>query len=544
MELRPYQRAAVDSIFRYFEQGRPGNPLVVVPTAGGKSLIMATFFKETLQRWPDDPSRFLCVAHVRELVKQNSDEMLRIWPEAPVGIYSAGLKRRETQATITFASVQSIYQRAQQFGEIDLVIVDEAHLIPRKNHAMYGRLFDDLRKSNPHLKIVGTTATPYRLDSGRLDRGPDAMFHGIAHESSMLDLIEQGYLARPVSAQATAQISTATVGTRGGDFIPGQLEAVAINPATVRAVAEEIAANAEGRQGILVFGCGIKHATMLRDALCGLGIPCECIFGDTPLDVRDDLIARFKRRELRALAGMNVLTTGFNAPHVDLIALARPTQSVGLYIQIVGRGTRLSPGKEDCRILDFGGNIARHGPLDKPKVKADKGPATAQEREPTRRCDLCEMSSPLSARFCVHCGAEFPAALPVVATTASVLPLFSTDAPKPIAKWVDVHGVRYSKHPPRTPEKPPTMRVTYTCGLTQVNEFVCFEHTGFPRRKAEGWWKKHDKLVNSAYMPKSVDMALEWRFELKKPKRILVIPNGKFFDVLDVEFEHEHAEAS
>ena len=542
MELRPYQRAAVDGIFSYFAH-KEGNPLVVIPTAGGKSLVMASFIKETHERWPDEPTRFLSVTHVRELVRQNSDEMLAAWPNAPIGVYSAGLKRRETQALVTFASIQSIYKRAKELGEIEIVLVDEAHLIPRAAQAMYGRLFAELRKINPHLKIVGFTATPFRLDSGRLDRGEDAMFQGIAYEATILELIEAGYLSRPTSTPATAQIDTRAVGTRGGEFIPGQLEAVAVRPEVVAAVAAEIVANAEGRNGILVFGCGVKHATMLSAALCKRGIPCETIFGDTPLVERDAILERFKRRELRALAGMNVLTTGFNAPHVDLIALARPTKSVGLYIQIVGRGTRLFPGKEDCRILDFGGNIARHGPLDKPKVKPDKGAPSEAERAMEKICDLCEARNPLAARVCVSCGAAFPEALPMVETKPSALPMFSAPAePPPKPRWLDVRSVRYSEHPPKVPGKPPTMRVCYTLGITQINQFLCFEHTGYPRRKAEAWWRKHVDDDVPFSVSHAVEMAREWAVG---PSRILVVPNGKFFDVLDTEIEHEqHAKVS
>lgn len=537
MELRPYQRAAVDGLFNYF-QNKKGNPMVVIPTAGGKSLIMASFIKETLERWPEEPTRFLVLTHVRELVRQNSEEMAKIWPTAPIGVYSAGLKRREAGALVTFASIQSVFKRAKQLGEIEIVIVDEAHLIPRKSNTMYQKLFNDLKEINPHLKIVAFTATPFRMDSGRLDRGDDAMFHGTAYEAGIVDLIEQGYLARPTSVSAATQIDTSDVAIRGGEFVPGQLQAVAIRPETVAAVADEIMTHSEGRRGILVFGCGVLHAEMLCDALNDRGLPCEAVFGDTPLDERDRHIEAFKRQELRALCGMNVLTTGFNARHVDLIALARPTKSVGLYIQIVGRGTRVFPGKEDCRVLDFGGNIARHGPLDKPKVKPEKT-TTELQPAPTKVCGECGAVNHLSARVCEVCKVAFPEILAEIDTKPSTLPLFSGEAARPV--WVPVDAASYRFHPPKSEDKPPTLRVVYRSGFLTYTEWLCFEHHGFPRRKAERWWRL--RAPRDVPPPSTVREALSYTNTLRVPDRILIQPNGRFFDVIDADIpRHVDAE--
>ena len=156
LKLRPYQGAAVTATYLYIETSK-GNPLIVIPTAGGKSLVMGAFIEGVLKTWPDQ--RILIVTHVQELIAQNHAEMVGLWPEAPAGIYSAGLGRREAQTRILFAGIQSIHRRAADIGHCDLVLIDEAHLIPGKSNSMYRRFLDDLKAINPRLKVIGFTAT-------------------------------------------------------------------------------------------------------------------------------------------------------------------------------------------------------------------------------------------------------------------------------------------------------------------------------------------------------------------------------------------------
>ena len=222
LQLRPYQRAAIDAIYTYYEQ-HSGNALICIPTAGGKSAVMAAFIREVLAQWPDE--RIIILTHVRELISQNFAELIRLWPAAPAGIYSAGLNRRDTQAQILFAGIQSVHRKAYAIQRADMVLVDEAHLIPRSANTTYRRFLDDLGRINPQLKIIGLTATPYRLDSGLLHVGPDALFDDIAFEVSVRELIDQGYLAPLISKRTTTQLDVSGVATRGGEFVAGQLEA-------------------------------------------------------------------------------------------------------------------------------------------------------------------------------------------------------------------------------------------------------------------------------------------------------------------------------
>ena len=366
LTLRPYQQAAIDAIYGYFA-GNAGHPLVVIPTAGGKSLVMAAFIEGVLKAWPDQ--RILVVTHVRELIAQNHAELIGLWRDAPAGICSAGLGRRDLGARILFAGIQSIHRRAYDVQQCDLVLIDEAHLIPAASNTMYRRFLDTLARINPQLKVIGFTATPYRTGSGMLHEGKGALFTDIAYEVSVRQLIDDGFLCPLVSKAAETRLDVSGVGSRGGEFIPGQLQAAVDLPEVTQAAIDEVVRLGSDRRSWLAFCAGVEHATHVAEAIRARGFTAATIFGDTPKPERDRIIAAFKRGEIRALASMGVLTTGFNAPGVDLIAMLRPTKSTGLYVQMAGRGTRLAPGKADCLVLDFAGNVARHGPIDAVKPK-------------------------------------------------------------------------------------------------------------------------------------------------------------------------------
>lgn len=521
LTLRPYQQAAITAIYGYF-QTHTGNPLVVIPTAGGKSLVMASFIEGVLKAWPDQ--RILIVTHVRELIAQNHAEMIGLWPDAPEGIYSAGLGKREAQAQILFAGIQSIHRRAAEIGQTDLVLIDEAHLIPGKSSTMYRRFLDALKAINPALKVIGLTATPFRLDCGMLHEGQNALFTDIAYEAPVRELIDAGYLSPLVSKQPATRLDVSKVGTRAGDFIARDLAAAVDQDAITRAAVTEIIEHGRDRKSWLAFCSGVEHARHVAEEFGRQGISCRTIFGDTPKDERDAILAAFKRGEIRALASMGVLTTGFNAPGVDLIALLRPTQSAGLYVQMVGRGTRLAPGKENCLVLDFAGNVRRHGPIDlvRPKRPGDGGGGEA----PTKVCPDCDSIIALSAMECPDCGYVFPAREVKIAPTAATLPVLS-----PKQQWLPVTGVSYSRHDKAGGR--PSLKVTYSCGLATYSEWVCLEHQGYARQKAAEWWRKR---APGCPVPLSVAEALAQTSRLARPSDISVRPSGRYLEISGYRF--------
>lgn len=530
LQLRPYQEQALSDLWRWFAE-QDGNPLVVLPTGAGKSLVIAEWCKLVFDT--DPTACILVVTHVRELVAQNAAELVGMWPEAPWGIYSAGLGRRDIAKPLLFASIQSIHTKAFKLPRrVDMVLIDEAHLIPRTSDTMYGRFLVDLKTINPAVKIIGLTATPFRLDSGRLDQGKGAMFDGIAHDTNVRGLIGDGFLCPPIGpVRQSTEIDTSGVGIRGGEFIAAQLSAEACRPEVVAAVADRIVEAGAHRRGWLVFGCTIEHCELLAEALRERGFEGRGVYGDTDQKegkgTRDRVIADFKAQRFRFLCSQGVLTTGFNAKHVDLVALARPTQSTGLYIQMVGRGTRLSPetNKADCLVLDFGGNIARHGPFDEPFIPEAK--VKRDGKAPFKECPECENACGTSTRICPACGHEFPPPERTVDTAPAAKPLLSVEP-----EWLEVADAVYRRH--EKAGSSPSLRVEYRVGLMVYKEWVTLEHSGYPRTKAESWWMRR---APGTVIPATVDEAIARAHEVAVPSHIRVKRNGQFDEIVAIKFE-------
>jgi DNA repair protein RadD len=523
-DLRPYQRAAIDGLYDYWAAKKGDNPLIVAPTGSGKSLIIAHLVKDAMS-FPG--TRVLMLTHVKELLEQNAAELLTLYPEADIGFYSASLKKKTLRHAITFAGIQSIHKKAfQMMPPPALVIVDECHLIPRSDNTRYNKFLSDLKLANPGVKIVGLTATPYRLDSGWLHKGEGAIFDGIAYDIPIADLMEQGFLAPVVSKAGARKIDLTNVGHRGGEFIESELAKAASDPELVRETVAEIVEYGAERKAWLIFACGVIHANMLRDEFEALGVEAHVVTGADGMNERTEKIERFRRGDYRCLINVNVLTTGFNVPHVDLVALVRATESAGLYVQIVGRGTRIAPGKQDCLVLDYGENVIRHGFIDKvrPKIKGKTEDGTA----PCKECPDCKTIQHAAMRNCIECGYAFPPPVLNHGNRAYSGAMISTQVQ---AEWVAVDDVGYSKW--RKEGKPDSIRVTYYCGLIKISEWICPDHGGYA---AERYIKRKAALGAQA---NTTEEAMSECDTWTKPSRIKVKPNDKndkFFDIVQLDY--------
>jgi DNA repair protein RadD len=355
--LRPYQQEAVDATLAHFRK-RLEPAVIVLPTGAGKSLVIAELAR--IAR-----GRVLVLAHVKELVAQNHAKYRALGLEAD--IFAAGLQRKESHGKVVFGSVQSVARNLEQFlGEFSLLIVDECHRIGESDDSQYQQILAHLRTANPKLRLLGLTATPYRLGKGwiyhyhyhGMVRGDDkALFRDCIYELPLRYMIKNGYLTPPerldmpvvqydfsrLQAQSNGLFSEA-------DLNRELKQQKRITPHIISQIVEFAAE----RRGVMIFAATVEHAKEVTALLPNAD--SALITADTPGPVRDALIAAFKNQEFRFLVNVAVLTTGFDAPHVDLIAILRPTESVSLYQQIVGRGLRLSPGKTDCLILDYAGN--------------------------------------------------------------------------------------------------------------------------------------------------------------------------------------------
>jgi DNA repair protein RadD len=521
LELRPYQRAAIDGLYNYWSDKKGDNPIIVAPTGSGKSLIIAHLIKDAMS-YPG--TRVLMLTHVKELLEQNASELVALYPDADVGFYSASLKKKVLRKPITFAGIQSIHKKAYQIVPApDLVIVDEAHLIPKTDGTRYNKFLSDLRICNRGVKVVGLTATPYRLDSGWLHEGDNAIFDGIAYDIPVADLMEQGFLAPVISKSGVKTIDLSNVGKRGGEYIESELAKAASDPELVTETVAEIVRYGAERKAWLVFACGVNHAELLRAEFETHGIEADVVTGANGMSARAEKIDRFRRGGSKCLINVNVLTTGFNVPHVDLVAIVRATESTGLYIQIVGRGTRIAPGKENCLVLDYGDNVMRHGFIDqiKPKIKG----RTEDGQAPVKKCPECLTVNHAAVRVCIECGHEFPPPQFNHGTKAYSGAMISTQVQ---AEWVDVDDVGYSRW--RKEGKPDSIRVTYYCGLIKVSEWLCPDHGGYA---AERYQKRMPSLGASAM---TTEDAMQECDHWIKPRRIRVKPNDKFYDIVQLDY--------
>ena len=528
-QLRSYQREAIDSLLQYWEH-KSGNPIICIPTGGGKALVIATFIKECIQAFPK--TRFMMLTHVKELLEQNYMELLNEWREAPVGLYSAGLNKRQHTSQVTIAGIQSVYKKASIFGWQDIIIIDESHLLGEKDDGMYRKFIADLKQLNSAIKVVGLTATPYRLKQGLLTDGDNALFDDIVYDISIGQLIKEGYLCKLISKSSKNKVDLTSVSITNGDFNLGQMEKSFDNDNIIDSMLNEVYDLAGSRNKRLFFSSGIQHAHHIRDKIRLRGMDCEVVHGDMDDKDRKSILHRFKSNQLRDLVNYGVLTTGYNDPSLDCIVLARGTKSTGLYVQILGRGTRTYAGKENCLILDYGGNIDRHGPIDQIKIKPKRNSDGKGEvqKAPVKICPKCDSANNIAALSCEDCGHEFPEVIKhdAVASSAPVM----GEAVKPIEFEVD----RWTMLRHQKEGKPDSVKIKYYSGFNYIQEWITIEHGGFATQKARIKLAKllHDQRL--LYKLNKTDDILNNQANFRMPKKIKYKKNGKYEEVVEYVF--------
>lgn len=522
---RYYQEDAVNAVFSYF-MSHTGNPLVAMPTGTGKSIVIAELTRRVLQTYPDQ--RIQAITHVKTLIKQNHAKLIAQWPSAPAGIHSAGLNRRDFRQPIIFGGIQSMHRYAKFFGHVDLVFIDEAHLVPSNSDTMYQRYITQLKKQNPLLKVIGLSATPYRLKGGHLVNGN--IFTDVAFDNTQLQefnkLIDEGFLAPVVPKKTQLEIDDAGLHIRAGEFIPSEVEQRVGGDVTERALRETVS-EGQGRDHWLVFGVSIDHVKTIVSILEHLGVSAVPYHSKMPDKEADKALADFAAGKYRAIVSRDKLTTGVDLPQVDLIAMLRLTRSPGLWVQMLGRGTRPAPGKTDCLVLDFAGNTRRLGPINDPILpNPKKGGGGGQA--PVKVCPSCMTYQPAGVRICGYCGYEFPRVMQLNAQ-ASQQALIRRESEPP--KMLTVDHVTYKRH--KKEGKPDSLCVTYFCGLTRVQEFICPDHEdGFSKSRAAYWWSKRSPL---AY-PGNLEGVLGLLNHLPSPSQILVDFNSRYPEIRRVEF--------
>jgi len=502
MQLRDYQTESVSAVYEHLRTRRD-NPCVVLPTAAGKTPVLATICRDAVTRWN---GRVLVLAHVKELLEQAVDKLHVMAPDLwnQIGVYSAGLGKRDKDHPIIVAGIQSVYKRAFEMGSFNLVLVDEAHMIPPDGEGMYQTFLKEALLVNPAMRVIGLTATPYRLTSGMIC-GPDNILNHVCYEAGVRELMIQGYLSQVTSKAGAEQADTSGLHRRAGEFVAGEAEEAM--ELVSESACREILLRTEARHSVLLFASGVNHAEHIKQIINAAGQRCELITGMTPKAERAELLQRFKDRQYKHLVNVDVLTTGFDAPNIDCVCLLRATLSPGLYYQMVGRGFRLFDGKSNCLVLDYGGNIERHGPVDMLSASATRKSQGGIGDAPMKQCPECNEMVLAGCSCCTDCGYEFPPPEPGAGhgDTASDASILSGEVTYEVHEVTDVAYMPHEKK--NAPEgHPKTLRVDYWVGWnTWHSEWVCVEHEGFAGKKAIDWWRRRCKVA----MPADAEMAAE-----------------------------------
>lgn len=524
---RPYQEEGLEALYRHLVE-KTTNPCIVIPTGGGKSPMIAWSIERFQKMAPW--FRGCILAHRKELIEQNRDELQAICPDLKIGIFAASMKRRDYESDILIASIDSIYQRSGEFRPWDALFIDEAHRIPFSGEGKYRTFIQGSERFNPRLRTIGWTATPFRMNGGELCH-KDHILNEICYEAKLTDLIRDGYLSNLRTKNGEAQPALDDVRKQRNDYVLKSLASVTNNEKVVDEAITEIVyfITYEARQSILVFCVDIEHCKLVSTAFARHNIKAPYVTAQTKARDREKIVKQFKAGKLRVVLNINVYTEGFNAPNVDCIVLLRPTLSPGLYSQMVGRGLRTHPSKSDCLVLDFAGCIDEHGPID----------LLGGERTVLAVCYSCRESFSRAIRVCPVCGTELPKAeIERAAAEEMNKRLHGKKASQkailsgvPVTFKVD--QIFCSRH--KKEGMPDSLRVQYRCGMEMFYEWVCLDHPASSGGLRAGrWWVER---MGSDKLKYTIDDALEYLFlnsELEAwTKTITVVKTGKYWKIVD-----------
>ncbi len=522
---RPYQQDALDALDNHI-QAKTSNPCVVIPTGGGKSILIAWI----IQRWQAGyPALRVCIlAHRKELVAQNSEEFIDLGMTG-VGVYAAGLKRRDIDSDITFASIDSVYNKWGTFPPFDIIIVDEAHRITPSGEGKYRSFIAGCKTLNENLVVIGFTATPFRMGCGMICHR-DHILNEVCYTANVGKLIADGYLCRLRSKVGDVQPDLKEVKRNSkGDYIVKSLAEAVDTPGIVKEAIQSVMqiCQREQRKSIVFFCVDVKHCNDVSLELRKYGLDAPCVTGKTPQHQRDSIAEKFKNGIYRAICNVNVYTEGFNAKRVDCIVLLRPTLSAGLYIQMVGRGLRTHESKEDCLVLDYASCIETHGPID----------CIEDDVVKTATCQDCGDIFSRAVRSCPNCGWVIPKQeIERMETEEREKKMHDIRAANrniigSDPEELEVDEVTVHRH--RKMGKPDSIRVQYRCGLSIIKEWVCLDHEGPAQRIARAWWARRFGKEKADIATVDNSLSLFLGEELNElTKSITVIRRGEHTEII------------
>lgn len=564
--LRDYQDYAVNAAYKALQKTDCAS-IVAAPTGVGKSHMIAALIKMIFEAYPNYPTRVLSLVHVKELIQQNSDKLKEHYPEAAVGIYSSGLGQKDLHYPITFAGIASIFRQAQAIGRIDVVLVDECHLIGTKSGSMYISFLRALKVLNPQLRLIGFTATPFRVGLGLLTEGD--LFDDICCDMTTMEafnwFIDQGYLCPLIPVPADNEFDDEGIKVVSGDYSVKDQDAKLNQKDKNEAVVDEIIRRGKHRKSWLLFGVSVSHVEHLHELLIAKGISATFVHSKMKDDERDQRLLDYKAGKYQAMVNNGILTTGFDHPALDLIAVVRLIRSPGLWVQILGRGTRPlylhgidlstqkgrleaigNSEKTDCLVIDFGGNTMRLGCINDVVMPKKKGKGGGSA--PVRLCD-CGVMIHASLTVCPHCGQEFArdlvSKIDSKAGTQELIAKKKRETPKepePVLVKVNVDTITYNIHSGRG-SKPDSLKAGYNAGLMQYSCYLCFDHPkgSIPWLNARKWWRDH--VANTPYAdlepPYSTQEAHSRTNEIRIPKSVEINIASKFKNIVQFDFNNK-----
>jgi DNA repair protein RadD len=542
MQLRWYQQEAINAVHDYFEHAN-GNPLVLMPTGSGKSVVIGDFTAGVIQRWPSQ--RILMMTDSKHLIQQNADKIQAIMPNVPLGIYSAGLKKKQAIAPIVYGGVQSIYNGVKELGHRDLCLVDEAHMVDDDPKSRYGQVFAALWEKNPLMKVIGFTATGWRTRQGLLTNvNPENNYrvftdvcYDLTKPEDFIRLIAEGYLVTPIAKPAETQINVDSVRIIGGDFVISGLKRVSdVEELTLRALRELIAHSYDRNCG-MVFAVDIEHAENINRILINAFGQSSCVIhSEQEIEENDANYKAWQAGSIKWAVSVGQLAKGVDNPRIDIIGVLRTTLSSQLWVQMIGRGMRPYPGKRNLLVLDFTQNTRTLGPINDPYIPKQRGEKRTGEA-PVKICRPeqggCGCYNHTSARFCDFCGLEFAQTVKFK-QEAGTEEILTGGAPQ--VEYFDVQYVIYNRHEKRSDPDSISLHVTYFCnGGERFDEWKTFNNKRSIKFSLD-WLRQRIAMTEEMEKTITIDNILLARDRLRNPKRIRVHIKKPYSEILGYEY--------
>lgn len=540
MQLRPYQQDCLDATLNDLRTNP--NVLIQAATGAGKTIFFSALIRHCMEQYQ---MRIGVVAHREQLVRQAADKLLKVWPEgAPhVGLACASVSSNiELERPVVIGSPQTLANRIGDMPPLHMLIVDECHRLPPENvQSQYGDLIHSLRNYYPEMRLVGVTATPFRLQHGYIygtqcRRSERNWFGKLTYNISIATLQEQGFLVPYRALQAHAP-DLSKVKKTAGEYSLSDLGKEMSGALHVGSAVKAVQEYAADRQHIVVFAVTIEHARALRDAFRAAGYTAACVHSKQPQAKRLAILDDFDHGRLHVVCNVGILTEGWDCTSVDCMVMCRPTLSPALYVQMVGRGLRLHEGKKDCLLLDLSGNWIQHGDPNEPLVdwregrKSQKPVLPNEEQAPGMECPTCHTLVKAAAITCPWCGAELKVLqnerLQMTECVAPPPPVFGVQEARVLDWNIAPFTSRAGNY---------MLKLSLSCAIegkafpVNVNHFMDIEGQGSARGQFKAlvdmrFFIGHDNV------PQTVDEAMDRVEELHIPDTVWIEKNGQYYNI-------------